>query len=53
MFSSKMIGITKVTKCIWLNASYTQRLPANIMRFSTSNVLKGKLDYCFLFNLTN
>lgn len=44
MFRSKMIGITKVTKSIWLNANYAQRLPANIMRFSTSDVHNGMFN---------
>lgn len=41
MFSTKMIEITKLTKCMWKNTSNTLRLSENVMRFSTSHVNKG------------
>jgi len=42
MFSTKIIGFTKVTKCLWTNTNNAPRLSANLMRFSTSGVNKDR-----------
>lgn len=42
MFSVKMIGIARVTKCLWTNTNKVSRLSADVLRFSTSCVNKGK-----------
>ncbi|XP_025408288.1 uncharacterized protein LOC112682045 [Sipha flava] len=38
MFSSKVIGITKITRCTWTNMNNVQMLLTNSMRFSTSSI---------------
>lgn len=43
MFSSKMIRIMKLTKCIQANTYNAQWLLTNGMCFSTSDILKGTL----------
>lgn len=46
MFSAKLIGATKVTKCLWTNANNVIRLSPNVLRFSSSGV-KGMLNFNF------
>lgn len=41
MFSTKMIGIAKVTKCLWINTNKVTMLSADVLRFSTSCINKG------------